>query len=283
MHLGFTDHLRSKLVPNSALYFRMLPEPSNSFWSSRHRSIVLKTRSQSLVVTPKFRRNPVMVEVMPQQGSRQNCRIVMTRQRGQGGGRRRQRLFEPLERRVGTPGRDVPVRVGRLRRRVAELLDLIAQDLGRLQRDRAVDVRRPRRRRVQGRSAAVRRSLQRNDQLAVLFRTGICRRATWLSLTSRTCGAGIAQCGSHGAGGDQGRHQASIEPSLRRQSRDRRGSHHASILVFEDVTVIHKGILPRRAPIKGHQGFGSVFDEHHVLPTRQMSGRRCAAERQNAK
>src|SRR6266849_6622752 len=55
-------------------------------------------------------------------------------------------------------------------------------------------------------------------------------------------------------------------------------SHHPSILVFEDVTVIHEGMFPRRGLIKGNQKLGLVLDENHVLPTCQMSRRRCAAK-----
>ena len=54
--------------------------------------------------------------------------------------------------------------------------------------------------------------------------------------------------------------------------------HHAGILVFEDVTVIHEGMLLRGGVIKGNQKFGLVLDENHVLPARQMSRRRRAIE-----
>jgi hypothetical protein len=37
--------------------------------------------------------------------------------------------------------------------------------------------------------------------------------------------------------------------------------------VFEDVTVIHKGVLPSRRSIESHQKFGLIFDENHVFPT----------------
>jgi hypothetical protein len=55
-------------------------------------------------------------------------------------------------------------------------------------------------------------------------------------------------------------------------------SHHPGILMFEDVTVIHEGMLPRRGMIEGNQKLGLVLDEDHVLPTRQMSGRWRALE-----
>lgn len=33
--------------------------------------------------------------------------------------------------------------------------------------------------------------------------------------------------------------------------------------MLEDVTVVHKGMLPRRGSIKGYQEFGAVLDESH--------------------
>jgi hypothetical protein len=52
--------------------------------------------------------------------------------------------------------------------------------------------------------------------------------------------------------------------------------HHSRILMFEDVTVIHEGMRPRRGMIEGNQKLGLVLDKNHVLPTRQMSRRRRA-------
>src|SRR6266545_3991939 len=57
--------------------------------------------------------------------------------------------------------------------------------------------------------------------------------------------------------------------------------HHSRIFVLEDVTMVHKGMLLRRGPIEGHQKLSLVFDQNHVLPTRQMRRRRRTAERQN--
>jgi hypothetical protein len=53
--------------------------------------------------------------------------------------------------------------------------------------------------------------------------------------------------------------------------------------MFKDVTVIHKGMLPRRRVIEDNQKLGLVLDENHVFLTRQMGRRRPAAERQYAK
>jgi len=38
--------------------------------------------------------------------------------------------------------------------------------------------------------------------------------------------------------------------------------------MFEDMTVIHEGMLPRRGVIEGNQKFGLVLDQNHVLPPR---------------
>ena len=57
---------------------------------------------------------------------------------------------------------------------------------------------------------------------------------------------------------------------------------HPGILVFEDVTMVHKRIFPCRGSIEGHEKLGLVFDQNYVFPPRKMCSRRCAAERQNA-
>jgi hypothetical protein len=51
-------------------------------------------------------------------------------------------------------------------------------------------------------------------------------------------------------------------------------SHQSSVLVFEDVAVIHKGMLPRRRPIERDDKSGLILDQNHVLPTGEVSGRR---------
>jgi hypothetical protein len=60
-------------------------------------------------------------------------------------------------------------------------------------------------------------------------------------------------------------------------------AHHASALMFKDMTMIHKGMLPRGQVIKGDKQFGLVLDEHYILPTAEMSGHRPTIYRQNAK
>src|SRR3984885_6111468 len=56
--------------------------------------------------------------------------------------------------------------------------------------------------------------------------------------------------------------------------------HHSRIFVFEDVTVIHKRMLPLCPTIKGNQELSFVLHEHNVLPARQMCSRWRAAQRQ---
>ena len=55
--------------------------------------------------------------------------------------------------------------------------------------------------------------------------------------------------------------------------------HHPGILMLKDVTVIHKGVFPRRGLIKGNEKFCLILDESHVLPTRQVSRRWRARQR----
>jgi hypothetical protein len=44
-------------------------------------------------------------------------------------------------------------------------------------------------------------------------------------------------------------------------------SHQSSVLVFEDVAMIHKGMLPCRRLIEGDENLGLILDKNHVLPT----------------
>ena len=42
-------------------------------------------------------------------------------------------------------------------------------------------------------------------------------------------------------------------------------SHHSSIPVFEDMTVIHKGMLPRGRLVKSDEKFSLILNKHYVL------------------
>jgi len=50
-------------------------------------------------------------------------------------------------------------------------------------------------------------------------------------------------------------------------------SHHPGILVFENVAVVHEGMVPRGGSVKGDQKVGAVLNENHVLPPRKMRWR----------
>src|SRR5476651_2113049 len=52
--------------------------------------------------------------------------------------------------------------------------------------------------------------------------------------------------------------------------------HHSTILVFENVTVIHEGMLPRRRLFKDDENFSCLLDENDIFPTCEMSGGRLA-------
>ena len=47
----------------------------------------------------------------------------------------------------------------------------------------------------------------------------------------------------------------------------------AIILVFENVAVVHEGMVPRGGSVKGDQKVGAVLNENHVLPPRKMRWR----------
>src|SRR5439155_11292113 len=53
-------------------------------------------------------------------------------------------------------------------------------------------------------------------------------------------------------------------------------SHHACVLMFENVAVIHEGVLRRCRPIERNKKFGLFLDQNDVLPTRQVNRRRLA-------
>ena len=55
--------------------------------------------------------------------------------------------------------------------------------------------------------------------------------------------------------------------------------HQSGFFVFEDVAVIHEGVLPCRWPIEGDQKFGLILDEHRVFPACQICCRRCSLDR----
>jgi hypothetical protein len=52
------------------------------------------------------------------------------------------------------------------------------------------------------------------------------------------------------------------------------GKHQSSVLVLQDVAVIHEGMLPRRWPIEDDEKLGPILDKNYVLPPRKVSRRR---------
>jgi hypothetical protein len=60
-------------------------------------------------------------------------------------------------------------------------------------------------------------------------------------------------------------------------------AHHARGFMFKDMTVIHKGMLPRSLLVKRDEQFGLALDEHHILPTGEMSRHLRTVYRQDTK
>ena len=59
--------------------------------------------------------------------------------------------------------------------------------------------------------------------------------------------------------------------------------HQSSILVLQDVAVIHERVLARCGLIESDEKLRFIFDEHGVLPPGEMSRRRRILDRQDAK
>jgi hypothetical protein len=52
--------------------------------------------------------------------------------------------------------------------------------------------------------------------------------------------------------------------------------------MFQDMAVKHEGVGTRRRPIKGHEKFSFVLDQHRVFPTAQMRRRRLSLNGENS-
>src|SRR5271165_2182901 len=59
-------------------------------------------------------------------------------------------------------------------------------------------------------------------------------------------------------------------------------SHQPGLLMLEDVTMIHEGVLARCQLIESDEKLRPVLDKHYVFPAREMSGRRCSRDGQDA-
>src|SRR5215510_9907645 len=60
-------------------------------------------------------------------------------------------------------------------------------------------------------------------------------------------------------------------------------AHHSSVPMFEDMTVVHKGMLAGGRLVKGDEKFGLILNENYICPTCQMSRWWRALQRQYAK